>query len=76
MRAAVPTWPSPCGERIFDTQLHSLSGQPGRGFQVIYSPTRASALLPEALAAHAVICDEVPRQGLLCVTSPDLLHRG
>src|SRR5207253_410554 len=34
------------------------------------------AVLPEALDAHALICDDVPGAGLLVVTSPDRLHRG
>ncbi|WP_343345739.1 transketolase [Sphingomicrobium sp. XHP0239] len=34
------------------------------------------ALLPEAIAAHDELKDELPGLGLLVVTSPDLLHRG
>lgn len=33
------------------------------------------ALAPEALAAHAMLADDLPGLGLLNVTSPDLLHR-
>lgn len=34
------------------------------------------ALVPEALAAHAALADDLPGLGVLSVTSPDLLHRG
>jgi pyruvate dehydrogenase E1 component len=33
------------------------------------------ALAPEALAAHALLAEDLPGLGLLNVTSPDLLHR-
>jgi pyruvate dehydrogenase E1 component len=34
------------------------------------------AIVPEAMAAHAALLDDLPGLGLLVVTSPDLLHRG
>jgi pyruvate dehydrogenase E1 component len=34
------------------------------------------AVMPEALAAWDELKDDIPGLGLLCVTSPDLLHRG
>ncbi len=34
------------------------------------------AVMPEALAAHDQLLNDVPGLGLLAVTSPDLLHRG
>ena len=34
------------------------------------------ALAPEALAAWESLVEDIPGLGLLCVTSPDLLHRG
>ena len=34
------------------------------------------ALAPEALTAWESLVDDIPGLGLLCVTSPDLLHRG
>ena len=34
------------------------------------------ALVPEAIAAHDELKDELPGLGLLVVTSPNLLHRG
>jgi pyruvate dehydrogenase E1 component len=34
------------------------------------------AVMPEALAAHDDLVNDVPGLGLLAVTSPDLLHRG
>lgn len=33
------------------------------------------AILPEALAAHETLAEDIPGLGLLAVTSPDLLHR-
>ena len=33
-------------------------------------------IVPEVLAAHAMMADDVPGLGILNVTSPDLLHRG
>ena len=33
------------------------------------------AIAPEALAAHALLAEDIPGLGLLNVTSPDLLHR-
>ena len=33
------------------------------------------AIMPEALAAHDELIDDIPGLGLLAVTSPDLLHR-
>ncbi len=35
----------------------------------------SGALVPEALAAWDALIDDLPGLGLLCVTSPDLLHR-
>jgi pyruvate dehydrogenase E1 component len=34
------------------------------------------AVIPEALAAHDELREDIPGLGLLAVTSPDLLHRG
>ena len=34
------------------------------------------AVAPEAIAAWEAMADDIPGLGLLCVTSPDLLHRG
>ena len=36
----------------------------------------AGALAPEAIVAWESLVDDIPGLGLLCVTSPDLLHRG
>jgi pyruvate dehydrogenase E1 component len=44
---------------------------PGTDLAIAYS----GAVAPEALAAHAALCEDVPGAGLLAVTSPDRLHR-
>ncbi|MEC7487970.1 MAG: 1-deoxy-D-xylulose-5-phosphate synthase N-terminal domain-containing protein [Pseudomonadota bacterium] len=43
---------------------------PGTELVVVYS----GAIAPEAIAAHADICEDIPGAGLLAVTSADRLH--
>ena len=44
---------------------------PGAEAAVVFT----GAIAPEALAAHAMLEEEIPGIGLLNITSPDLLHR-
>ncbi len=48
--------------------------QPGVGAEAAIVFT--GALAPEAITAWDSLIDDIPGLGLLCVTSPDLLHRG
>jgi pyruvate dehydrogenase E1 component len=48
--------------------------EPGPGAEAAI--VAMGAVMPEALAAHDELANDVPGLGLLAVTSPDLLHRG
>jgi pyruvate dehydrogenase E1 component len=62
-----------------DWEADALQGgywlhRPTNGAEAVIAFT--GAIAPEALAAHAMLAEDIPGLGLLNITSPDLLHRG
>ena len=47
--------------------------EPGPGAELAIA--YCGAVVPEALAAHHIVTEDIPQAGLLAITSPDQLHR-